>query len=253
MDPKPFDINKLKIASPCPVAWQNMTGDDRQRHCSLCDLNVYNIAGMTAAEVEQLLSSREGRLCIRLYRRADGTVITKDCPVGVRVYQKRVAAFAGAAFAAVLGLFSISFGQKGEKSTLPNLTIERTLTNCSDCKISGVVTDYAGAAIAAAKVRVSTRGRKNVADVTTDDRGSFTIPRLAQGKYSLEISISGFKKLKVEDLTVAIGEDISMTLVLEAASQNVTIGIYADEPLIDTGSTTVMTTITSRQIDRIPH
>jgi hypothetical protein len=35
---------------------------------------------MTAAEAAALIAGREGRLCARLFRRADGTVITADCP-----------------------------------------------------------------------------------------------------------------------------------------------------------------------------
>ena len=53
-----------------------------------------------------LLEEREGRICIRLYRRADGTVITADCPVGVKRRRLRglvisavsVGALAAAAF-----------------------------------------------------------------------------------------------------------------------------------------------------------
>jgi hypothetical protein len=73
---KKFDINSIKVASPCSVPWGSMTGDDRSRHCGQCSLTVFNIAELTAAETERLIREREGRLCIRLYRRADGTVIT---------------------------------------------------------------------------------------------------------------------------------------------------------------------------------
>src|SRR5262245_30988553 len=102
-----FDVNELRVASPCSVGWENMSGDERQRHCDLCELNVYNLSGMTAREVDRLITDREGRLCIRMFRRADGTVITRDCPVGLRAVRKRVATFAGAAITAVLGLFSV--------------------------------------------------------------------------------------------------------------------------------------------------
>lgn len=39
---------------------------------------------MTREEAHQLIAQREGRVCVRLYRRADGTVITADCPIGRR-------------------------------------------------------------------------------------------------------------------------------------------------------------------------
>jgi hypothetical protein len=113
-----FHIDKLRVASPCSVGWEEMTGDECIRHCNSCQLNIYNIAEMTEAEVKNLISSYEGRLCIRLYKRADGTVLTKDCPVGIRAYQKKAAHFAGAALATIFGLFSISFGQKENDKTV---------------------------------------------------------------------------------------------------------------------------------------
>jgi hypothetical protein len=89
-------IDGLRIAAPCPASWQGMAGDDRVRHCTLCSLNVYNFAEMTREEVRELLVRTEGRVCARLYRRADGTVITRDCPTGLRALRRR-ASRAGAA------------------------------------------------------------------------------------------------------------------------------------------------------------
>lgn len=56
-----------------------MEGDDRIRFCSDCKLNVYNLSGMTRVEAEELVATREGRLCVTFIRRFDGTIITKDC------------------------------------------------------------------------------------------------------------------------------------------------------------------------------
>ena len=39
------DLIDLRIASPCPAEWSKMTGTDRVRHCSECDLKVYNFSG----------------------------------------------------------------------------------------------------------------------------------------------------------------------------------------------------------------
>ncbi len=76
--------NDLHIASPCPASWHAMRGDDRVRFCDSCSKSVYNLSDLTAAEASDLIRESEGRLCVRLYRRADGTVLTADCPVGLR-------------------------------------------------------------------------------------------------------------------------------------------------------------------------
>jgi hypothetical protein len=54
------------------------------RFCGQCDKSVYNLSAMTRAEAEALVASKDGRVCVRLYQRQDGTVLTQDCPVGVR-------------------------------------------------------------------------------------------------------------------------------------------------------------------------
>lgn len=69
---------RLTIATPCDMRWEEMTGDARVRHCGACQLSVYNVSEMGTAEVEALLRPG-GRVCARLYRRADGTVVTGDC------------------------------------------------------------------------------------------------------------------------------------------------------------------------------
>ncbi|GAB5536242.1 MAG: hypothetical protein Rubg2KO_24910 [Rubricoccaceae bacterium] len=73
----------LRIASPCDADWAAMPGTDRVRNCADCALNVYNLSEMTTREARALIRQHEGRLCVRLYRRADGTVLTRDCPEGV--------------------------------------------------------------------------------------------------------------------------------------------------------------------------
>jgi len=55
---------------------------ERVRHCGECKLNVYNLSEMTQTEAEGLIRKHEGRLCVRYYQRADGTVLTRNCPVG---------------------------------------------------------------------------------------------------------------------------------------------------------------------------
>jgi hypothetical protein len=77
-------LNNIQVASPCDADWKDMRGDDQVRHCLLCDRNVYNLSALTADDAVKLIEETEGRLCGRFYRRADGTVMTADCPVGIR-------------------------------------------------------------------------------------------------------------------------------------------------------------------------
>ena len=78
-------LDDIRVASPCSMDWEPMTGDERTRHCEQCGLHVHNLDAMTRDEALALAqgASQGGRVCVRFYRRADGKVLTRDCPVGL--------------------------------------------------------------------------------------------------------------------------------------------------------------------------
>jgi hypothetical protein len=99
-------FDQITVAAPCPVSWDAMRGDDQVRFCGRCRQHVYNLSEMTAAEAVQLIEAKQGRLCVQLFRRRDGTLITADCPVGWRwrffkFLRRRRMAWAASLFALV--------------------------------------------------------------------------------------------------------------------------------------------------------
>ncbi|MEA2733933.1 MAG: hypothetical protein QOE14_384 [Humisphaera sp.] len=95
-------LDVIDIAKPCPADWDEMRGDEQVRFCKHCSLNVYNLSAMSRAAAEQLVAEREGRVCVRFYRRLDGTVITRDCEGGWKLAAKKLGRFARTATAVVL-------------------------------------------------------------------------------------------------------------------------------------------------------
>ena len=82
-------LEDVAIAAPCRASWDEMVGDEHVRFCGQCAKNVYNLSSLPRDQAQALLAAREGEVCVRLYRRADGTVLTSDCPVGVRRRRRR--------------------------------------------------------------------------------------------------------------------------------------------------------------------
>ncbi len=116
-------LDQVRVASPCNASWTAMVGDDRSRYCGKCEKNVYNLSAMTREEAELLMLEKEGNLCIRLYRRTDGTVLTQDCPVGVRKKRFRlvgVLAIGASAAAAAAGFaLTTTFGHVTQGAMQP--------------------------------------------------------------------------------------------------------------------------------------
>ncbi|HET6884038.1 MAG TPA: hypothetical protein VFI31_28045 [Pirellulales bacterium] len=67
-----------------------MPGTDTVRHCHRCDRHVYNVSGMTATQAEHFLRRQQGRVCVRLLRRRDGRLLTRDGMVGRRGFLRCV-------------------------------------------------------------------------------------------------------------------------------------------------------------------
>jgi len=109
-------LDNLRVASPCNMSWDAMTGDERVRFCGSCEKNVYNLSAMSREDGERLLVEKEGKVCVRFYRRADGTVMTTDCPVGARKVRRRIAfaAVGGGLLAAAAATLTTSRATMGD-------------------------------------------------------------------------------------------------------------------------------------------
>ncbi|HLW76821.1 MAG TPA: hypothetical protein VKS01_07535, partial [Bryobacteraceae bacterium] len=126
-------LDRIRVASPCHAGWESMQGSERRRFCSQCNKHVYNLSAMTRAEAESLLS-RSDQICARFYRRADGTILTEDCPAGLRAKASRLRRRWSFAIAGALGL-STAFAQ----SKLP-ANVHIRAEESAQPEIAGLVT-----------------------------------------------------------------------------------------------------------------
>lgn len=112
-------LDDVRVAAPCSAEWDTMFGNERVRFCDQCQLNVYNLSEMSKAEAERLIGQAEGRLCIRFYRRRDGSIITRNCPVGLRAIKRRLSRIATAVASSVLSFIAgIGFYRLADKPLL---------------------------------------------------------------------------------------------------------------------------------------
>jgi hypothetical protein len=248
-------IRNLRIATPCQTTWESMAGDERVRHCTLCNLNVYNFAEMTRDEVRQLLVQTEGRVCARLYQRADGTVLTRDCPTGLRALRRRASRIAAALIAALLTLPSLAFGgTAGKKPRLKThgsrvkLRIERVATP-QPAVFGGVIRDRDGYAIPGASIAVQDEVSMRQVTAITDMNGAFDIPSLNDGLYRVEVTLPGFKPATMEHLQLKASEVTHATVALRLnLTETITVGGIGPDPM----SIPLSTTYSRDFMDKMP-
>jgi hypothetical protein len=99
-------LDYVRVAAPCDANWDSMFGDERVRFCAQCKLNVYNLSDMTKLEAERLIARTDGRLCIRYYMRRDGSILTNNCPVGLRKIKRRLSRVATAIGSTVISFLA---------------------------------------------------------------------------------------------------------------------------------------------------
>jgi hypothetical protein len=126
-------LNEITIVTPCPMDWDQMSGDDSKRYCSSCGKHVHDVAKLTSAQAVSLIDQLPGDVCGRITHLADGTLVTADSRFAAEQnppstpWQFNIRSLMGiiAGFAATLGLGRL-LGDYMEPAPLPPRTPIRT-------------------------------------------------------------------------------------------------------------------------------
>jgi Carboxypeptidase regulatory-like domain len=190
-------MHALRIASPCSAHWADMPGNDKIRHCSQCQLDVYNFSAMTELEINQIVAARTGRLCARFFQRSDGTMLTENCPTGIRTGVLRGSTIAAVALAA---LVTIAPTNTGAVPTQAGSSSGQMLSAHQGLVLQ--VRDPSGAVLPGAAVSIVNAKTGQHWDLTTDSNGGLALLDLPEGSYELTVTASGFSSFVEKNLTV---------------------------------------------------
>jgi hypothetical protein len=135
-----------------------------------------------------------------------------------------------------LALFSVmTFGQASSTSSL-----------------SGLVTDPTGAVVPSASITVRNNATGQEFKANTASNGTFTIPALGAGIYTVTVEVQGFKKSVVSDVKIDAATPASVNVALEVGEQSETVVVQGGAEVLQTQSANISTTITGRQITELP-
>ncbi|HXS01958.1 MAG TPA: TonB-dependent receptor, partial [Pyrinomonadaceae bacterium] len=115
--------------------------------------------------------------------------------------------------------------------------------------IAGTISDPTSAVVPGATITIKNNATSQEFTATSAGNGTFTVPALISGTYTVTIAAPGFKTTILPNVKVDVGTPSSVNVTLEVGVPTETVQIVdAAGELIQTQSATVGTTITGRQI-----
>ena len=118
--------------------------------------------------------------------------------------------------------------------------------------IAGVVLDSSGGVIPGATVTATNQATSGAFTAVTASNGTFTIPALNVGKYTVTVTLQGFKTAVLKDIDVSAGAagEIRVTLEVGGLSETVTVETAAE--VVRTQSAAIASTINTKSIQSLP-
>jgi Carboxypeptidase regulatory-like domain len=118
--------------------------------------------------------------------------------------------------------------------------------------ISGEIRDSTGAVMPAVRVTVRNMETNVAKTVLTGPSGTYRVPFIIFGRYSVSAESPGFKVTRAENIQVSTSEESRVDLALSVGEVNETVTVDAREALLKTEEATVSTTVDQRMVTGLP-
>jgi ankyrin repeat protein len=221
-------VPQLRIASPCSVAWDSMTGNDRVRFCEHCQLSVHNIDFASRKQIRRLIARSGARICVS-YRQPE--IATP--PVVPVLYKigRRASVIAASAFSATLSISSAV----GASTNLRPASLHNQITVAGrvqdpvfisgNGRLYGFVFDPNGAALPGVSVLLRNSATNEPLYTMTSGSGEYRFEGLKPGSYDLTVNSRGFDSQSVPNVLVRADDNnrIDQTLSIAPIEAEVTI------------------------------
>lgn len=123
----------------------------------------------------------------------------------------------------------------------------------SSADLNGTVTDPNGAIVAGATVTARSASTGFTRTISSNDSGEFSFIGLPPGQYEVTIEAANFKKSVISPVGLTVGQSATLTVKLELGAQTTTITVTgADVELVESGRTSIASTIEQQRIENLP-
>ncbi len=118
--------------------------------------------------------------------------------------------------------------------------------------ILGTVRDASGAAVADAQVAITDVGKGTTTQYTTDQNGSYNVPFLIPGTYTIAVEKQGFKRSLSTNIVLDVDQKARMDITLELGQVTQTLEVTSAAPLVRSESAELGEVIGKQQVQGLP-
>ncbi len=129
---------------------------------------------------------------------------------------------------------------------LPLQATETTAT------LKGQVKDETGASLPGVSILLTNELTGLKRAVTSDETGSFVVPLLPVGKYTLQAELVGFQRFVQRGITLEVNQTAHLEIVLRVGEIEETVTVEANVSQVDTASSALGKVVDSRKIIDLP-
>ena len=122
----------------------------------------------------------------------------------------------------------------------------------NNATIHGAVLDPSGAAVVGAGIKATNQETGAAQTTVSGADGSYVMPGLPVGGYSLEVTASGFSKYRQSGITLQVGQNSQVNVTLKVGSASQEVQVSADAAMVETQDTSISEVIDHQRIVDLP-
>jgi hypothetical protein len=122
----------------------------------------------------------------------------------------------------------------------------------SSAAIHGVVTDPSGATIAAAQIKATQSETGQARTTLSNTDGSYVLPNLPVGPYSLEVSSPAFGSYVQSGIILQVGNNVQVNITLQLGAVSQRLQVSANAAMVETQDTSISEVVDQRRIIDLP-
>jgi hypothetical protein len=118
--------------------------------------------------------------------------------------------------------------------------------------IHGSVTDPSGAALPNAEVKATQTNTGQSRTTYTAPDGSYVLPNLPVGPYTLEVTATAFNKSVQTGILLQVGNDVPVNVTLQVGAVSQEVHVTSDAVMVQTEDTSISEVVDQRRITDLP-